>query len=235
MGGASSRKERRLSILNCLWDRLLPQNCLLCEGISGSDVLCPACTKDMPRLSVACCPVCADLSPQGGVCGQCLSKPPHFDATSAAFQYAFPVDKLIYALKYGHRLGVAKVFSQSLLKHPPVAATAIIPIPLSRQRLSGRGFNQALEIARPLARAWHLPLWHCTRRIDTAPQASLPWKVRHDNIRHAFECSLDLSGQSILVIDDVMTTGATLNEFARILKGRGAVHVTNLLAARTLK
>lgn len=234
LGCTSSRKERGL-FLDTLLDHLLPQNCLLCEDSSAKELLCPACRADLPCLPVESCPICAETSPGGSVCGQCLAKPPHFEATYAAFQYAFPVDKLIHALKYGHRLSIAKMLSQSLLKLTNPTADILIPVPLSAQRLAERGFNQSLEIARPLARAWHLPLRHCTRRIDTAPQASLPWKARHDNIRHAFECPLDLSGQSVLVIDDVMTTGATLNEFARILKGQGAIHITNLVAARTLK
>lgn len=88
-----------------------------------------------------------------------------------------------------------------------------------------------------MARALKLPLEldGCTRSRDTVPQASLPWKERRKNIRHAFECSIDLSGKSVIVVDDVMTTGATLDEFARTLKAHGAVRVTNWIAVRALR
>jgi len=112
----------------------------------------------------------------------------------------------------------------------------MIPLPLSAQRMKERGFNQAQEIARPLARQYGVPLLaeSCVRVRDSAPQASLPWKERQANIRHAFECRIDLTGKRVAVIDDVMTTGATLNEFARVLKLHGAVWVENWVAARTL-
>ena len=118
---------------------------------------------------------------------------------------------------------------------PP--ADLLLALPLSVPRLRQRGFNQALEIARPLARRLGLPLLAegTTRVIDTAPQASLPWQERHRNIRGAFECALDLTGKTVVVVDDVMTSGATLNEFARILKQHGAKHVSNWVAARALK
>ncbi len=99
-----------------------------------------------------------------------------------------------------------------------------------------RGFNQAQEIARPLASSLGLPLVSdaCLRVRDTAPQAGLPWKMRQENIRQAFECRADFSGKRIAVVDDVMTSGATLNEFARVLKLHGALRVENWVVVRTL-
>ncbi len=110
-------------------------------------------------------------------------------------------------------------------------------LPLSQVRLQERGFNQAIEIARPLARQLGKPLaiQGYARTLDTVPQTTLPWKERQKNIRGAFECTLDLSGKQIIVIDDVMTTGATLNEFARTLKKHGASRVTNWVVARALR
>ena len=100
-----------------------------------------------------------------------------------------------------------------------------------------RGFNQALELARPLARSCGAPLdiRHVRRHRDTTPQASLPWKERAKNIRHAFECDIDLAGMNVLIVDDVMTTGATLDELARTLKAHGANRVENRVLARALK
>jgi ComF family protein len=216
---------------------LLPQDCLLCGGMAGAALLCAACAADLPRLPAQTCPICAEASPHSAVCGACLSEPPHFDATIAAFLYHFPVDRLVQSLKYSHRIATAEFFAQAMLAGPRPAGDIIIPLPLHPKRLAERGFNQSVEIARPLAKALRLPLElnGCLRNRHTTAQVSLPWKVRRKNIRQAFECRLDLTDKAIIVIDDVMTSGATLDEFARALKACGATRVTNWLAARALR
>ena len=218
---------------------VLPQECLLCRADAGDKVLCPACAAALPRLPTACCPLCALPTPDGNTCGACLRQPPHFDATLALFRYEFPLDRLVQALKYAHRLAAADFLGRELARlAPPVPLPdLVLPVPLAAQRLAERGFNQALELARPLAGLLGVPLGlgRVHRRRDTAPQAGLPWKERAQNIRHAFECDIDLSGMDVLVVDDVMTTGATLDELARTLKGRGARRVENRVVARALK
>jgi len=216
---------------------LLPQDCLLCGTLSGEEILCGACADALPRLPDALCPVCALPSPGGETCGACLSQSPHYDATLAGFRYDFPIDRLVQALKYHQRLAIASWFARALLETPPREVDLVLALPLSKMRLAERGFNQALEIARPLSRALALPLagGACRRSEGGVPQASLPWADRHRNVRGVFECSMDLTGKSVVVIDDVMTTGATLNEFARTLKKHGAVRVTNWVVARALK
>ena len=216
---------------------LLPQDCFLCAAPSGESLLCDACSSGLPRLTAERCPVCALPTPDANTCGACLAHAPHFDATQAVFRYEFPVDSLIQALKYAHRLASAdflgKVLAQTALPHRP---DLILPVPLSQARLAQRGFNQAVEIARPLSRALGVALELTgVHRHETAPQAGLPWKERAKNIRHAFECGIDLTGRTVLLIDDVMTTGATLDELARILKAHGAARVENLVLARALK
>jgi len=219
---------------------LLPQDCFLCGAFAGASLLCAACSNDLPKIAASACPLCALPTPSGETCGACLAQPPFFDATRCCFRYAFPVDRLVQALKFQHRLVVARFFAEALLETAatlPFPTDLLLALPLSDERLRQRGFNQALEIARPLVRqcGWLLPTAGYRRVIDTAPQSSLPWKERSKNIRGAFECDLDLSGKSVTVIDDVMTTGASLNEFARILKQHGAARVTNLVAARALR
>ena len=217
---------------------LLPRECFLCAAASGSDFLCAACFHNLPRLTGERCPVCALPTPAAAICGACLKKPPQFDATQAVFRYEFPVDRLVHALKYAHRLAGAHFLGEVLaLQAPGALPDMVLPVPLAPQRLAERGFNQALEIARPLAAQLGLKpeTRHVRRHIDTTPQASLPWKERAKNIRHAFACDIDLSGLAILVIDDVMTTGATLNELAGTLKAHGAARVENLVLARALK
>ncbi|MBV2235106.1 MAG: ComF family protein [Sterolibacterium sp.] len=204
--------------------------------------MCPTCNADLPRLTAPCCPVCALPTPAGATCGNCLHQPPSFDATLACFAYGFPVDRLVQALKYRHTLAIARFFSRCLLQTANAAdltktADLLMALPLSSQRLAARGFNQSMELARPVARQLAKPLQITgyMRSLHTPPQASLPWKERQKNIRGAFECHLDLTGKHILVIDDVMTTGATLNEFARTLKKHGAHQVSNLVLARALR
>ncbi|HEX5394361.1 MAG TPA: ComF family protein [Rhodocyclaceae bacterium] len=213
------------------------QDCLLCGAPSGHRLLCGACEDDLPLLSDAC-PVCAQTSPEGTICGRCLAHPPHFDQTFARWIYAFPVDRLVQALKYGHQLAVGRFLGDALLSlPPPQRPDLLLPVPLSAGHLKARGFNQAVEIARSVSRALDIPLAVdvCVRSLETAPQAGLPWKARQKNIRGAFECRVDLTGKHVAVIDDVMTTGATLNELARTLKKHGAASVTNWVCARALK
>lgn len=151
--------------------------------------------------------------------------------------YSFPIDQLVQAFKYRHQLALTPLFTELMLANTVADADIMVAMPLSKERLRERGFNQAMEIARPLSRATHIKLdLDIAHRItNTAAQASLPWKERRANIRHAFECRADLGGKSVIVVDDVMTTGATLDEFARTLKLHGAIRVTNWVIARTLK
>lgn len=224
-------------LARCLTALLPDQHCLLCGDHAGQRLLCAACEDDLPLLTSPC-PICAQTTPDGQVCGHCLAHPPHFDRTHARWVYGFPVDRLVQALKYGHQLAAARFLGGGLLTAAPAAPVdLLLPVPLSAGHLRTRGFNQAVEIARPLAKSLRIPLAldACVRSVETATQASLPWKERQKNIRGAFECRVDLTGKHVAVIDDVMTTGATLNELARTLKKHGAVSVSNWVCARTLK
>lgn len=229
---------------------LLAQDCYVCGDQCGNDgnaPLCAACASALPRLPTACCPVCALPTTDGATCGQCLKDPPHYDATVAPFVYAFPIEHLVQALKYQSRLPLAAWFALALLKRlkekteqseqAPLGVDCIMPLPLHALRLKQRGYNQAMEIARPLANALAVPLlWEaCLRERHTVPQTSLPWKARGKNVRDAFHCQIDLTGKTVAVVDDVMTTGTTLNELARTLKKHGAARVINYVVARTLK
>jgi len=143
------------------------------------------------------------------------------------------------ALKYGHQLAIAPWLGKTLANHPSlqnIGIDQIISMPLHPDRIKERGFNQSIEIARPLCHALQRRLLlDCLKRTRaTQPQAELNLKERHSNVRGAFECTSDLTGQSILLLDDVMTTGATLNECARVLKLHGARHVMVAVAARAL-
>ncbi|MBI5862818.1 MAG: ComF family protein [Rhodocyclales bacterium] len=216
----------------------LPQDCLLCGAASGQAALCRGCAASLPQLNTPRCPLCALPTPVAGACGACLAHPPHFDATTALWRYAFPLDQLIQSLKYAHRLANADFLGKALAALPlAIRPDIVLPVPLAATRLRERGFNQSVELARPLARRLGMPLEleRIRRCRDTPPQAGLPWKERAKNIHHTFECRVDLTGKNILIIDDVMTTGATLNELARTLKAHGAVRVENRVLARAVK
>lgn len=218
-------------------DGLLAQDCLLCGQTSASELLCRVCAGDLPRLPADRCPRCALPTPGSELCGRCLTRALHYDRTLAAFNYGFPLDKLIQAFKYAHRLALAPFLGRELAAlAAEVEADLVIPLPLHPTRLRERGFNQALELARPVAVSLRLPLdaRTCSRNRPTPPQAGLPWKERAKNIRGAFHCAGDLSGRRILLVDDVMTTGASLDECARTLKLHGAAEVTLLVVARAL-
>ncbi len=217
---------------------LLPASCLLCGLDAGADALCPGCIADLPALPAERCPVCALPSPAAQPCGDCLAHPKHYDATHAAWRYGDPLDQLIQQLKYARRLAAVDFLARSLPAQPSSPPPdLIVPVPLAPRRLAERGFNQAVELARPLARATgaRLLLTGIRRERDTPPQAALPWQARARNIRHAFACDLDLTGKTVWLVDDVMTTGATLNELAAVIKRHGAARVECRVVARALR
>lgn len=225
------------SLCTRLLDKLLPQSCLLC-GADSPATLCPDCCGDLPRLPQERCPHCAEPTARGERCGRCLVHPPHFDAAHAVFRYDFPVDRLIHALKYGHQLALAGWFGRQMgAGLDACEADCLLPLPLHPERLQERGFNQAAEIARSMASACSLPLARpaLSRRRPTASQAELPLEERASNVRGAFECAADLAGRRILLVDDVMTSGATMDEAARTLKLHGAARVEVAIVARALR
>lgn len=237
-----SIREKSKQFFKTLCAGLLPQSCLLCDVASGHEILCADCSTDLPRLPESCCPQCALPTLAGEHCGRCLASPPHFDSTVAAFCYDFPLDQLVQSFKYQHRLALGAYFgeqlSRTLLQRQNTlpAFDCIMPLPLHPLRLRERGFNQALEIARIPSRRLGVPIntHDCQRQQHTPAQASLPWRERVKNIRGAFHCPSDLQGRHIALLDDVMTSGASLDECARTLKLHGAAHVTALVVARTL-
>jgi ComF family protein len=175
-------------------------------------------------------------SPGAGICGRCLSVPPHFDATTALADYVPPIDGMVMALKFSARLDLATVFGRLLARRVPATAGEIVAaVPLAFERAAERGFNQSQLIARAFCRVRGMPLaTDLLRRIrHTLPQQSLKFDERHRNVRGAFEVTGDVRGRSLLIVDDVMTTGSTLNEIARILRQGGAAGVHNLVVART--
>lgn len=170
------------------------------------------------------------------MCGACLKNPPRFDGTLALWAYRFPIEELVGALKYHARLPLAPWVAAAMARDISAPEVdCVVAMPLHTRRLAVRGFNQSVEIARPLARAWDLPLLleACMRDRDTPPQAGLDYKSRRGNVKGAFRAPVSLAGKRVLVVDDVMTTGSSLDELAGALKAAGAASVINCVAART--
>jgi len=171
-------------------------------------------------------------------CGRCQRKSPHFDATHAVWRYAHPVRELVLAFKHGQGFGLAAGFVDALAQTARgLDVDCVLPVPLHPQRMRERGFNHACELSRPLARRLrltHLPSV-LVRERDTPHLAGLRGRERHQTVRGAFRCLEDFGGRHVMVVDDVMTSGATLDEIARTLKQRGAARVSNLIVARTLR
>ena len=219
--------------------RAWPVHCVFCGAAAVVEPRgwrsCADCLADLPQLPRSRCSVCAVALPSGTICAACLDRPPRYDSVSAACAYAFPIDALIRSYKYGRNLTLAPALGAALLSAAPSSVDAIVPMPLSDARLRERGFNQAHELARYAGRRIGVPvLAHACRRVtDTAPQATLPWAERARNVRGAFVCDASFEGMSVALVDDVMTTGATLNELARVVKRAGAARVCAWVVART--
>lgn len=216
----------------------MPKSCVLCGAATRRGDFCLPCRDSLPYMSPIHCLVCALPIATPGICGACLAHTPAFDRSAAALNYSFPVDALLHSLKYGSNLALAPVLASLLTARVEAEdmPDCIMPMPLHPAKLRERGFNQALEIGRHVSERLHIPLLPaaCRRIRDTPSQTGLPWKARGKNVRNAFSCETDLAGRRIAMLDDVMTTGATLNELAKVLRQGGAASVSAWVVARTL-
>jgi len=221
---------------------VLPPHCLLCghSGDSGRD-LCAACAADLIR-NRACCPRCAlPLDAPAPLCGECLQHVPPWTAAFVPFVYASPLDQLETRFKFGRSLAAGRVLSELWLDAaratPPALAQVLIPVPLHADRLRERGYNQALELAKPLSRALNIPLRTdvLARTRATAAQSELDADARHRNLRGAFAVNAVSLPRHVALFDDVMTTGATLRECARTLVRAGVERVDVWALARAPK
>ena len=229
-------------LASALANALLPSSCALCGGHAQAAV-CIACERAYV-LPETRCPCCAN--PLGTLdtarhCGACLAHAPSFDATRVACGYSAPLDGLVLQLKFSARLALApwmaRVLHDALRAAPAALPDVLCPVPLGPARLVERGYNQALEVARPLARGLGLPVVpHLLLRLrETAPQSGAAPGARRQNVRGAFGIggAFDVRGRHVGVIDDVMSSGHTLAEVAAVLKRAGAARVTNIVFART--
>jgi len=215
----------------------LPQLCALCRAPAGTHLLCHACAAALPSLGPACAR-CA-LPWTQACCPACRRRPPPWRRAHAAWRYAFPVDRLLQGLKYGGELALARPLGEglanALLDAGAERPDRLVPMPLAAARARARGFNQSRLIAAVLARALRVPLHDALARMrETPPQAGLSLAARVTNVANAFHADARVAGRHLAIVDDVMTTGATLASATRALKAAGAADVHTWVVARTL-
>ena len=214
--------------------------CFLCSSPSnGHETMCRACLNDI-MVNTDACPACAKANTASNICADCLSQPWQFiKKATTLFQYHDPVNHLVQHLKYKQGIDIASHLGKMLCTLLPSENAAlpdcILPVPLHSGRLISRGYNQSIELARPLSRQLGIKLdtSSCKRVRATMPQAGLSAKKRKQNVHNAFTVSKKIGYNHVLLVDDVITTGSTVNELARMLSLAGVVRIDVLAVART--
>jgi ComF family protein len=219
--------------------RLWPAHCLACaEAVApGGRDLCPACVLGLPWNRCACLRCGLPLPLPAAACGHCQRRPPPLTETHAVFRYETPLDRLLPRLKFHEDLAAGRLCADLMAEALAGVARpdALIPLPLHRRRLRARGFDQTLELARPLARTLALPLRDdlLARVRETAPQSRLDAAARRRNLRGAFAVRPGIALPAhVALVDDVMTTGATLHAAADALRQAGVARVDAWVCAR---
>ena len=228
--------------LHRLLDFLLPPRCILCGQSSCSIFICEPCKYDLPLLG-QCCRQCS--LPLGSeidnLCGSCIQNPPPFSRTICPLRYEFPADRLVQLFKFRRQLACGRVLSHLLSEYASNQTSRypdiLIPVPLHHWRMTTRGFNQAYELAAYISKVLNIPLLITSlkRHRHTTAQSGLSRKQRRNNLRGAFYWhGGTLPGRHVALIDDVMTTGTTVSECARVLKNAGAARVDVWVTARAI-
>ncbi len=235
----SARVERHFrGLYGQVVDLLYPPRCVACQRMGAW--LCEACQDSMPRVVPPICVRCGDAVAVDGLCGRCRSSPPRIGATRSVFYFDGVAREVIHCFKYDGLTALASLLAGSMVTYwhaHALPADVVVPVPLHAKRQGERGYNQSALLARELARLTGLPLDERTtvRRRATAPQVDLDAQQRKENVRGAFVAvGTALAGRDVLLIDDVCTTGATLEACATALLGSGVhrVHALTLARAR---
>ena len=243
-GGGNSDAMRPSAHLHRLSHTLFPGRCLLCSAAAGRPLdLCEPCERDLPWVERSCY-TCALPLPADAVsrrCIACVGKPPAFEATVAALSYSFPVTRMITEFKENRRLVFGSVLSYLLAQRLEASGilspgSLLVPVPLSSARLRRRGFNQAQEIAQHLSHRFGLPV--CNRLLSRNPSSQDQKRLGASQRRKSVKGTYAVGRRpevpaSVLLIDDVMTTGATAGEIARLLRKAGTCSVRVAVLART--
>jgi ComF family protein len=227
-------------IFERLFNYFMPFHCVLCgdKGFNGRD-LCNACYVDLPQ-NFPLCFQCASNSisqHSNHLCSTCFENSPAFDETLAPFLHQGSIRYLILQLKFHRYFPSARLLGNLMSDYLQQTASlpdCIIPIPLHKNRYQERGFNQSIELARIIAKRLNVPLdvTSCIRYRDTAHQVGLNAQQRGENIKNAFSISKKFTAKHVALVDDVMTTGATVHELALALKMTGCERVQIWVCAK---
>jgi ComF family protein len=231
--------------LNRLSSWLYAPNCILCSRRCHTHrELCAACARDL-IWNRHCCSICAaPMASESGIqrCGQCLKSPPPWDLAISPLLYTWPLDQLLQRFKFNGDLATGRLLGELLADYLAAGLTIkpdlLIPVPLHAARLCERGFNQALELARPVARRLRLHVANhnvCVRSKDTAVQSKLDAVERRRNLHGAFAIHRPLTSAHVAILDDVLTTGATAATLALALRQAGAASVQVWCLARAAR
>lgn len=221
----------------------LPHSCILCQAICQNRDICIPCVNELPYCQITCpqCGLTLLNQAEPRFCGKCLIKPPPFNHTIALCEYKAPLTHLIANLKFHKKLIYSRVLGEIMAEslaqyyqNKPLPAS-IIPVPLHKKRLQERGYNQALELARPIAKQLALPLLThaCIRNRVTQTQSSLSLEEREKNMKGAFSLTGEAVGKHIAILDDVITTGNTVTEMSQLFKKAGIETITLWCLARS--
>ncbi len=222
---------------------LFKSQCVLCDMSIDSNIsLCEGCRKDLPMVEFACsiCALPLKESNKSNFCGKCINQTSYVDYAINLFHYAVPIDYLIGQMKFHQELTVVAVLADLLKNHIEAFNSVhglpdvFLPVPLYKTRLVERGFNQALEIIKPLAKSQHIPviLDVISRSKETKTQTNLNKLERKKNLAGSFTMLKKLAYSHVVIVDDVVTTGATTQELAKLLKNSGVKTVGVLSLAR---
>jgi ComF family protein len=240
-----------IEALNDVSDIIFPPRCLGCAEIlhpHRRQLFCSVCMEEIKFITGNLCPVCgttfSDSPATSHLCGNCMENKTYFSCARAVVSYETIILNTIHQFKYGNNISIGARLASFMadFSFPDVDFTGyslIIPVPLHIKRLRQRGFNQSLILARALAKKWQIPVnfSQLKRHRFTLTQTGLNKAERKKNIKGAFEVSdkKNIAGKNVILVDDVYTTGATINECARILTKADAKKVTALTLARVLQ
>jgi ComF family protein len=222
--------------------KLFPATCLLCGAPGTENIdICTPCLQELPHNHNHCriCALPLASNHANPVCGNCLKQAPNFDCCHAPFIYGYPLSGLISDFKFNYKLYTGRLLAELLInsieKNQLKLPELIMPVPLHSSRLRERGFNQAMELAKPIGRHFNIPIdiKSCKRARATETQSTLDKKIRIKNMRGAFKVVQKIECEHLVLIDDVVTTGTTVNELAKTIKASGVKRVDVWSLART--
>jgi ComF family protein len=229
------------ALLRTLFTLFLPSCCLLCKLTSTDIGLCQACVQSL-SWQIYACPRCAAPMLENILCGQCLGTSHHCDQIIAPLRYEGSVRYIIHQFKFQEKLVFARLLSALLKQHIQtrtdfVVPDLLLPVPLHPARIRERGFNQALELAKPLAKAWGIPMYSrlLYKKYPSVAQSLLGFKARKKNMKNVFALHRLVSAQHVGIVDDVVTTASTVNEVAKLLKQHGVARVSVFAVARATR